>query len=494
MSLQTLLITMVTILQFAAPSSPAPPAISAGHSERPASRAHAYQNIQSSMGSVTWKSKRSDNGHPDCSMAPIRPKPAEDANGISVLWDICNKHDTYKVTISRLPTMRNALISENTHSNSWTDYNLLNDDGAPLYIRVDRITGLDSIEGEVVTSKPLPSPPLYGTPVSIATQNLLGMDVSANGIHSSAGRTVPPWSKRMKIHIHQIDAFQPDILLLQEAQVTNIENGKRFFDELKGRGYEYDRTIIVGDNTEKLRDGSSVSSTTRVAYKTSKYKLIRSGQFALQAHNSKGVHRSVAWVKLQNKQTGMKLYAASVHLPANISISARANETRILESRLSGLNAGNIPSFIGGDFNTNAYDTTTTNTPHSYLVNEGWEDSQAAFYRHNSGYNTYNGLNPAQKMSHKRIDYIYAKNTGSALVYNNDVFKPRQSEFSTVFASDHNMVYSVWRLPLTPSQEHYLQSQLLSLITIITSTNANVQPFYLNPSWAYRLFTFSEFQ
>ena len=129
---------------------------------------------------------------------------------------------------------------------------------------------------------------------------------------SSEDKALPGWSGRKDLVIRTIDLHDPDVVGLQEALITQVE-------ELVEALPRYDYVGVGRD------DGHRQGESAAILHRKARFELDESGHFwfsetpnrASKGENSWGnfyQHRMTTWVRLLEKSTGQGFYVYNLHL------------------------------------------------------------------------------------------------------------------------------------------------------------------------------------
>ncbi|MGF9661892.1 endonuclease/exonuclease/phosphatase family protein [Arthrobacter crystallopoietes] len=283
-----------------------------------------------------------------------------------------------------------------------------------------------------------PAAPAVGgsEPLSVASQNLMCASCKVTG--------APHWNTRKLTHLKTIKAKNPDVLLLQEAMNVNIPgtaNTKAMTDfqaRLKSLGYALDRT------PEKA---GTKHYWNRIAYKGSKYTLVKRGTFALPTPAGQD-RRGAAWVALKSKKTGKIFYAVSFHADPKLPLTGTVSKTSLIETidrQMKAINTRNRAVIVGGDLNSSFYQL-PSNAPHEAFIKAGWTDTASSAAKTDFLYPTTNGYRKQQTSTFGRIDYVFTKNIAGTVSYENVLDIDAAGRLRSTPGSDHNMVLAKLKL------------------------------------------------
>ncbi|GLB68821.1 endonuclease/exonuclease/phosphatase family protein [Arthrobacter mangrovi] len=281
------------------------------------------------------------------------------------------------------------------------------------------------------------APAVAGTePLAVASQNLLCASCTVTG--------APHWNTRKLTHLKTIKAKNPDVLLLQEAMNVNIPGTAStkamtdFQARLKTIGYALDRT------PEKA---GTKHYWNRVAYKSSKYSVVKRGTFALPTPAGQD-RRGAAWVALKSKKTGKIFYAVSYHVDPKLPLTGSVSKTAVMQTidrQLKTINTRNRPVVVGGDMNSSFYQL-PSNAPHEAFIKAGWTDTASSAVKTDFLYPTTNGFRKQQASTFGRIDYVFTKSIPGTVSYENVLDIDAAGRLLSTPGSDHNMVLAKLKL------------------------------------------------
>ena len=200
-------------------------------------------------------------------------------------------------------------------------------------------------------------PSAAATPVLRAVATARGQDVRVmtdNVLHQPAagtkegGTTVASWAQRRVPMVALIKRWNPDVLGLQEASDwVGPVKGPRVADDLAARlgGYAVAHTEITPGQPGWMR------TARYILYRSSTYKSVGDG-----GHWTLGPGRFAAYQQLQNRGTGAKFLAVSVHLSPGegrtIDLKRQAETQKLLAFAHAYQTKARVPVIYLGDFNS----------------------------------------------------------------------------------------------------------------------------------------------
>jgi endonuclease/exonuclease/phosphatase family metal-dependent hydrolase len=281
--------------------------------------------------------------------------------------------------------------------------------------------------------------PSSGQSVRVMTYNLLRR--KKDGQRAGSER-IAPWSQRRTAAVALINQAHPDVLGLQEASDwAGRELGPRMVDDVRARlggRYALAHTEIAPGQRGWFRTGRYI------LYKTAAYRAVGSG-----GHWTLATGRFAAYQVLQNRRSGAKFLAVSVHLEAGSGRAVdlrRQTQTKRLLSLVSAFRARHdVPVIYVGDFNS--HERNVVDGPGNTFRAAGHVDAdEVAPVRVNRRYssaNKYWRTPPAKGLD---VDHVYAP-PGVAVRSWQMVMKLKGGRFAGVIPSDHNPVAADVVLP-----------------------------------------------
>lgn len=228
------------------------------------------------------------------------------------------------------------------------------------------------------------------TPAQAAALRVASYNVMCHTCSAKSSVTTEPWTVRREAVVSTISQADPDVVAIQEARQSWLDDPKDAGDKKLNRSQFEDLLNHLGAPwalTNKARN-NCVKSTTptgcvyadqgaaddvRIAYRTDRIKLLKDssgatmqGSLLLPAGSTSDKARYLAWAFLQQKSTGKKFLFADVHLePRNDSDTSpdsgcgtsanpicgriREAQAQAAVAKLAALNTENLPVVFAGD-------------------------------------------------------------------------------------------------------------------------------------------------
>ena len=252
---------------------------------------------------------------------------------------------------------------------------------------------------------------------SLETLNLRLMTFNIRGARGEDDDGVNAWANRADLNLRTIQGHAPDIIGFQECQSGNLaayQTGLTGYAHTPGPPtsnahpdrHEYLAIFWRADRFEKLDSGGFYLSRTPEMW---------SGDWATACV------RAAHWIKFRSLETGLTFLHCNTHLD-HVSKLARREGSKVILTRLTVLNGEDLPLFITGDFNTNAWnpgseeDSPRADECHqlyreagfsdTFLV-AGHQDSEDAYTFHAFKGDAYS---PAEHHLSLRIDWVLTRN------------------------------------------------------------------------------------
>ena len=399
----------------------------------PYTSAPYYYRIQAINGTkVHWSDMQTGYVRPETPSA-VRATGAANT-GLALSWS-SRTAGRYVITQATNATMtagvRTYAITSQAHR--FTPYDLHK--GTRYYFQVRAYNGF------VASSPSVPAPSL----APARSQNVRVM--TYNVLHSSppgtkeGTETVPPWSQRRTPMLALIKKANPDVIGLQEASDwVGAVKGPRVVDDLATRLGVY--TVA---HTEVTPGQPGWFRTARyILFRTSTYRAVGDG-----GHWALAPGRFAAYQQLQNRQTGARFLAVSVHLSAGAGRTAdlgRQAETQKLLSFVRTFQAKTqVPVIYLGDFNS--HEGHSLDGPGVAFRSSGAVDAdEVAQTLVNRAYNSANQYMRSPVTGHWDIDHVYAP-AGVAVRRWELALTLSSGRFVGAIPSDHNPVVADVVLP-----------------------------------------------
>jgi endonuclease/exonuclease/phosphatase family metal-dependent hydrolase len=242
---------------------------------------------------------------------------------------------------------------------------------------------------------------------------------------------VNSWDNRKELVASIIETYQADIVGLQEALKTQLEDLTKLLPDFAWVGVGRD-------------DGAEEGEYAAIFYNKKRFEVLENSTFWLSDTPDKpsigwdaALKRVVTWAKLRDKITGKIFYHFNTHFDYK-GVMARLESANLLNDRVAEI-AGKTPAIVTGDFNFKSdfggYEILTGGRK-NYLF-----DTQKIAKVDNSGSNiTYNRFGQFLEEGNK-IDYIFIKNNIEV-----DKHKIIMDTFNGGYPSDHMPVLAVLRI------------------------------------------------
>ena len=239
------------------------------------------------------------------------------------------------------------------------------------------------------------------------------------------------WDNRKELVASIIETYRADIVGLQEALKTQLEDLNKLLPDFAWVGVGRD-------------DGAEEGEYAAIFYNKKRFEVLEDSTFWLSETPDKpsigwdaALKRVVTWAKLRDKITGKIFYHFNTHFDYK-GVMARLESANLLNDRVAEV-AGKTPAIVTGDFNFKSdfggYKILTGGRK-NYLF-----DTQKIAKVDSSGSNiTYNRFGQFLEEGNK-IDYIFIKNNIEV-----DKHKIIMDTFDGRYSSDHMPVLSVLRI------------------------------------------------
>jgi len=280
--------------------------------------------------------------------------------------------------------------------------------------------------------------PARGQNVRVMTYNVLHQPAAGT---KEGGTTVGTWAQRRVPMIALIKKVNPDVLGLQEASDwVGAVKGPRVADDLAARlgGYTVAHTEVTPGQKGWMR------TARYILYRTATYQAVGSG-----GHWELGPGRFAAYQQLQNRTTGARFLAVSVHLSPGggsaADLSRRAETQKLLSSARTLQARTHVPVIYVGDFNS--HEGHPLDGPGVAMRAAGVADAdEVAQVRANRKYNSANQYLRSPVPGHWDIDHVYAP-AGVAVRGWEIALTLTRGRFVGTIPSDHNPVVADVVLP-----------------------------------------------
>lgn len=324
------------------------------------------------------------------------------------------------------------------------------------------------------TTAAVPLLPAVSNPLSVASYNVHCFFCN-DGLPEEKA-----WADRRGAVIQTIIAKMPDILGIQEASQTWLDNrsgGYTQFEDLRdglgaaGAAYKLadpDRnncvTSTLPSNCVYADQGASAG--TKIFYNAKTVQLVRTGSSALPSAAETDIPRFVAWAEAIQLSTGKHVFFADTQLATGKDTAAndlRKRQAQTVMDTIKKFNTASLPVILVGDMNSNKW-TAPANGPYDVLTSQGlidplgntyasWYPSGAATAEKvvNRRVNSWNGFERVVRQgaagtSGSYIDYIFTSRMRVAYYENVGTMDALGNYIGTI-PSDHNMQYATVGLP-----------------------------------------------
>jgi endonuclease/exonuclease/phosphatase family metal-dependent hydrolase len=357
------------------------------------------------------------------------------ATGLSLAWSgrPAGRYVITQATNSAL-TAGVRTYSITSQARTFTPYDL--SVGKRYWFRVRAYDGPVASAPSAVVSAVAPS---SGQNVRVMTYNLL--HASAVGEQVGSG-VVAPWSQRRVGAVALVDKANPDVLAVQEASDwVGAAYGPKMVDDLAaGLGGRY--TVA---HTEITPGQPGWFRTARyILYRTSTYRAVGDGGHWVLAPS-----RYAAYQLLENRATGARFLAVSVHLEPGSGEAVdlrRQAQTKVLLADVKAFQATHdVPVVYLGDFNS--HERNVVDGPGVAFRAAGHVDAdEVAQGKVNAQYNSANQYLRVPPASGLHIDHVYVPQ-GVAVRRWELRLNLTAGSFVGVIPSDHNPVLADVVLP-----------------------------------------------
>jgi endonuclease/exonuclease/phosphatase family metal-dependent hydrolase len=321
-----------------------------------------------------------------------------------------------------------------SRARTFTPYDLRR--GARYWFQVRAYGGSTASAPSNVVSAVAPS---SGQTVRVMTYNLLRALRDGQRVGSER---VAPWTRRRAAAVALITMANPDVLGLQEASDwAGAVRGPRMADDVRahlGGRYSLAHTEIAPGERNWFRTGRYI------LYKNATYRAVGAG-----GHWTLAAGRFAAYQVLQNRVSGARFLAVSVHLEAGhgrtVDLRRQAQTQRLLRDVRAFRATHDVPVIYVGDFNS--HERNVVDGPGNVFRAAGHVDADEVAqvlvnHRYNSA-NQYARTAPARALD---VDHVYAP-PGVAVRRWQMVLSLRGGRFVGVIPSDHNPVAADVVLP-----------------------------------------------
>lgn len=242
------------------------------------------------------------------------------------------------------------------------------------------------------------------------------------------------WNSRNLILEKLLKEYDFDIFGAQEPYLVQLKDMMKYLPE-----YTYLGKDITG-GTEELR-----RHYVHIFYKKDKFEVLRQGMFWLSetpnTPNSKGWDaysvRVCVWAQFKDKASGKEFYHFNTHFD-HIGTTARQESAKLLIEKIKEI-AGDNPSFVTGDFNSNQ-----KSVPYNTIVTSGTviDSYSRAEEKTNANWPSFNGYKyiSTPPANATRIDHVFVTNKGTKV----KSWQIINADYSQKYPSDHFPVLIEW--------------------------------------------------
>lgn len=211
------------------------------------------------------------------------------------------------------------------------------------------------------------------------------------------------WSKRKDHLTNQIKFYEPQIMGVQEALVSQL---KHF--EAQMPDYKY---IGVGRD-----DGKEAGEFSAIFYDLRKVDILDQGTFWLSESPEKvsvgwdaAMERVCTYGKFKEKESGKAFWVFNTHFD-HVGQKARENSAKLIYDKISEINSENLPVILMGDLNLEP------DAPGIQYLSEKLNDTKTVAGLDFGPEGTFNAYNFGKPVT-RRIDYIFTSDDIKVLKY-----------------------------------------------------------------------------
>jgi len=358
------------------------------------------------------------------------------ATGLSLAWDgrAAGRYVITQATNSTLTTgVRTYSIT--SQARTFTPYDLTV--GSRYWFRVRAYDGPVASAPSAVVSAVAPS---SGQNVRVMTYNLLHADRAGEQVGTEV---IAPWSERRAGAVALVDRANPDVLAVQEASDwVGAAYGPKVVDDLAA-GLGAGRYTVA--HTEITPGQPGWYRTARyILYRTSTYRAVGDG-----GHWTLAPGRYAAYQQLENRTSGARFLAVSVHLESgsglDVDLRRKAQTEQLLAFVKAFQASQDVPVVYLGDFNS--HERNVMDGPGVTFRAAGHVDAdEVAQARVNAQYNSANQYRRIAPTGGLHLDHVYAPQ-GVAVRSWQMALNLTAGSFVGVIPSDHNPVVADVVLP-----------------------------------------------
>jgi endonuclease/exonuclease/phosphatase family metal-dependent hydrolase len=357
------------------------------------------------------------------------------STGLSLAWD-GRPAGRYVVTQATSSTLTTGVrtYSITSQARTFTPYDLTV--GTRYWFQVRAYGGAFATAPTTVVSAVAPS---RGQDVRVMTYNVLH---SSRDGEQVGLETIAPWADRRTPAVSLIRQADPDVLGLQEASDwVGAALGPKLVDDLAAR---LDGRYTIAKTDIPVGDRGWFRTSRYILYRTSTYRAVGDGGFWTLAPS-----RWAAYQLLENRATGARFLAVSVHLEAGSGLTVdlrREVQTKALLGFVADYRATqDVPVVYLGDFNS--HERNVVDAPGNTFRAAGHTDAdEVAQTRVNREYNSTNGYRRLPSKGGLDLDHVYVPQ-GVAVRSWQIVLNLTEGQFVGAIPSDHNPVVADVVLP-----------------------------------------------
>tara|TARA_B100002049_G_scaffold236339_1_gene222784 strand:+ start:133 stop:969 length:837 start_codon:yes stop_codon:yes gene_type:complete len=201
------------------------------------------------------------------------------------------------------------------------------------------------------------------------------------------------WSKRKEHITNQIKFYEPEIMGVQEALISQL---KHFESEMKN--YKY---VGVGRD-----DGKEAGEFSAIFYNAKEFEVLENNTFWLSDTPDEisvgwdaAMERICTYAKFKDKDSGKSFWVFNTHFD-HVGEKARENSAELIWEKISALNKENLPVILMGDLNLEPQ------TSAIQFLSKKMNDSKTRAELDFGPEGTFNGYNFKEGVN-RRIDYIF---------------------------------------------------------------------------------------
>lgn len=367
------------------------------------------------------KSSRSALHRVDLPVGPVSGVTATDggAGAFQTSWTAATNAEEYELQVATNAAMTSSLRTFTTRATSITPTIPI---GSTWFYRVRGLNGVQKGAFTPAASLRLPS---TAATIRVMTYNLCGQDKCV-----TTANKMKKWSTRRTYAGEIVRGSDADIIATQESH----DKDTQFIRELPGFGL------------------AAYYSAKSLFYDRAKYDVVRSGTITL----SKAEKKYAVWAEFRDKPSRNRFIVVDAHLQpykGKTYDDMRAAQSKILINQTASINTTRIPVIYAGDYNSNKSNADQSrykgghDAPYKAFLAAGIPDTYTTAERLvHADYNSANqAKNPPLRHS-DHVDHIFA-DPEIAVVSWRVWATLNGTSYVTPFATDHNPVRAVLRIP-----------------------------------------------